>query len=1045
MNFRGAMLVLVVLAWSVAGNAQKTAIHTHENAELLEARELFSLEKFGAAQSLFLKAAQHYAFHDPLRAESEYFAAVCAVELFNKDAEWMLENFISKHPESPFRTPAYFQLGKYNFRKKRYKEVIHWLDEVDVNDLSAEEQDEYHFKKGYSYLESGDPGKASSHLSGLASLDSRYGPPANYYYSHILYTQKKYESALMGFRKLVPDPNFGPIVPYYISHILFLQGKYDEVVVYAPPLLKDTANASRAPEINKILGESFFRTGDYQEAVPYLERYEKLTGVLNRSEWYQLGYCHYKSSNISQAIRCFLKAVDKEDSITQNACYHLGDCYVKQNEKKKAADAFFLAYKSGTDLKIREDALFNYAKLSFETDYNPFNEAIRAFEDYLKDYPTSPRRDEAWSYLVNVYYNVRNYEAALKSLESMQSLPPNLKGVYQKVAYLRGIQVYSDQQYSVAGALFEKSLKYPIDKNYTALARYWKANTAYLMAEISRNTLMLDDAIRQFKDFLFENGSSNTPYFNLVQYDLGYCYLRKSDHENALLSFRKYLASKPTGEDQRLNDATLRTADCYFKKGDHTQAAEMYERSLQMNIAEMDYALYQRGLSLGFSGKQEQKMESLKKLLEQYSGKSVYEAAGMYELAKAYAFKDQYDKAYKLYADLVKAHPASSYVPPSMLQMGNILYKQNDLVKAQAKLEEVIQKFPKTEVAMEAIQTINELCKKKGDMDCLEKMGKIPWANISLSRLDSNAWELCRLAYEDKRFEDARREMSKYIQKYPDGRFILDAYFYKAECEYLANDYTSALGGYQYVTDHLPNKFGNTSLHKAAWIQYKAEKFEEALKFYSLLEQRTELPQQLLDARIGLMRCHAKLLHHQAAVDAAGKVLKTDKVPKDVIGESHMITAKSNLELQLPDAAWTSFQLVIKTAQGERVAEARYYLGYIKWMAGEYKESQKLLFQLINDKPAYGYWNGKAFILIADDYVGLNDLHNAKITLKALIEKSTNPELVAEAQLKLAKVLELEKSLEENNRKKEGDGMRVNFGNSPTPDPLPNDTLKKDQ
>ena len=37
----------------------------------------------------------------------------------------------------------------------------------------------------------------------------------------------------------------------------------------------------------------------------------------------------------------------------------------------------------------REDALFNHAKLAFETDFNPFNDAIAAFEQYLEEYPTA--------------------------------------------------------------------------------------------------------------------------------------------------------------------------------------------------------------------------------------------------------------------------------------------------------------------------------------------------------------------------------------------------------------------------------------------------------------------------------------------------------------------------------------------------------------------------------------------------------------------------------------------------------------------------------
>jgi len=1007
---------------------QKTAIYTNEDASFREGITLYLNEKFGAAQAVFLKAIQNNPDPNSLvRIESEFYSAVCAVELFNKDAEWLLEKFITDHPESQFVIQSYFHLARYSFRKKKYTKVISWLAGVDPADLKPEEQDEYYFKRGYAYFEGFEYSKAQKDLAEVKDKNSRYGPPANYYHSHILYSLKNYESALIGFRKLSKDLNFGPIVPYYISHILFLQKKYDEVVVYAPPLLKDTANSTRTPEILKIIGESFFHTGDFQEAVPYFEKYRAAAGVLSPAEWYQLGYCYYRSSMHKKAVESFLRSVSKDDSVTQNACYHMGDCYVKLGEKQKANDAFFLAYKNGPDKKIREDALFNYAKLSFELSYNPFNEATKAFETYIAEYPNSTRKDEAYGYLVNVYYNNKNYEAALKSLENMKALPPDLKAAYQKIAYLRGAQLFSDQKYQESIKVFTKSLGYQVDKNYTSQSKYWKASATYLLGEKARNTMFLDDAIAQYKDFLFETGASNTAYFNMVQYDLGYCYFRKSDWQNALTAFRKYLASKPVNENARLSDAYFRTADCYFKTGEHLSAAEYYDKGLEMNLAELDYALFQKGIAYGFAGKGEKKIESLLKLLEMYKGKSTYESVAVYELAKAYSLKDENEKALKQYKRLISEFPNSEYVGASMLQSGGILNKQQKYQEALDQLELVIQKFPKTEIGLEAVMTITEICKNKGDMDCLDRLKKIPWANVSLAKLDSSAFSIAKAAFQSEKYADANRELAKYIQKYPDGIFILDAHFYKAECDYIANDYTAALGGYHYVADHLPNKHGTTAVAKAAWIHYKLQEYDNALKYYAMLESRTENPSQLADARIGQMRCNFKLKYYDAAIQYAQLTLKSDKAPKEIFPECHIIIARSALEKDDLDLAWKEFNEVIKTSQGEKAIESKYCLGLIKFKKGEFKESQKILIDLINSKPGYGYWVGKCFILIADDYVGLNDLHNAKITLKTFIEKSTNAELVAEANAKLAIVLELEQEQQNKNKTKEGEGMRILF------------------
>ena len=142
------------------------------------------------------------------------------------------------------------------------------------------------------------------------------------------------------------------------------------------------------------------------------------------------------------------------------------------------------------------------------------------------------------------------------------------------------------------------------------------------------------------------------------------------------------------------------------------------------------------------------------------------------------------------------------------------------------------------------------------------------------------------------------------------------------------------------------------------------------------------------------------------------------------------------------DMAWKEFAEVIKSGTGERPVEAKYLTGEIKFLKGEFKESQKILFELINQKPTYSYWIGKSFILISDNYVGLNDLFNAKFTLNTFIEKSTNEELLKIAREKLAKVLELEKELENKNKRTIEDPFKVEFRNQPVP-VLENDSIQK--
>ena len=101
----------------------------------------------------------------------------------------------------------------------------------------------------------------------IKDIDTKYAAPALYYYSHIAYIQENYETALQGFLKLVDDETFAPVAPYYIAQIYYLQKKFEKVIEFAPPLM-ETVSDKRAPEMAKIIGESYFYLGRYEEAIP---------------------------------------------------------------------------------------------------------------------------------------------------------------------------------------------------------------------------------------------------------------------------------------------------------------------------------------------------------------------------------------------------------------------------------------------------------------------------------------------------------------------------------------------------------------------------------------------------------------------------------------------------------------------------------------------------------------------------------------------------------------------------------------------------------
>ena len=398
--FRKFIPILILSVFAHTIWAQQTAIYNDPDFAYRTGVDLFDKEKYGAAQKQF-----QYIIEDeknPLRQlkiSAEYYDALCAVELFNADAEYKFNEFVRKHPTNSRVNSVQYQLGRLAYRDKKYSTALKYFQQVDVTELGSELLDEYNFKNAYCYFKSKDLEKSKSYFEKVIHGDSKYHSPAKYYLAHVAYVDEDYETALTMFEELAEDPNFSAIVPYYLVQILFVQEKYDEVLEVAPELYEN-ATAKRKPEIARIIGETYYRKDKFKEALPYLYEFHKEVKVnISREDYYAYAFTLYKEGKFIDAITNFQRVTGQKDELAQYAYYYLADCYLKLDQKKFAAKAFHSAWELPFDIEIREDALFNQAQLAYELSYDPYSEAIRALKKYLVSYPNSSRNDEAYNFL----------------------------------------------------------------------------------------------------------------------------------------------------------------------------------------------------------------------------------------------------------------------------------------------------------------------------------------------------------------------------------------------------------------------------------------------------------------------------------------------------------------------------------------------------------------------------------------------------------------------------------------------------------------------
>ncbi len=1012
----GLILGMMFLSFSLIG--QKTASLVHEDRDFRQGMELFEREKYTAAQPYFAEVIKRVPNrHAEMHVDAKYMQALSALRLYHRDTEHLMSNFLKTYPDSKWVTRANFELARYSFQRKKYDTSLEYFDKVAERDVEPEEVTEYRFKKGYAMYQEGRLDDAHKMFYLVKDESSEYQAPAAYYYAHIAYERGNYQVALESMQAIQNDEAFSRIVPYYIAQIYFMQERYDELLEYAPALL-DTARAQKASDIAKLIGVAYFKKEMYAESVPYLEQHYLTSGRRNREDAYQVGYALYRIKEYERALQRFSEVKEEDDLLTQITTYQMADSYLQLNQKQYARSAFEKAAGFDHDRSIKEDALFSYAKLSYELSYDPFHEAIRALQGYLEQYPNSERSEEAYEFLLNIYISTRNYDAALDALSKIENKNFNVQTAYQMVAFNHGVQLFQRRRFKESLIYFAKTSDYPIDPKLNALAVYWMAEANYQLREY-------DDAANFYAGFLKMPGSFTSGVYEKAYYGFGYCQFMQRKYSAAAINLRKYVESaKPS---KRVNDACLRIGDAYLVEKDYPLAVKYYNRALELGQTDNDYALYQLGLTHGLMRNEEQQVAAFRKLSNDYPASPLVVGA-RFQLGNTLMDQGRYAEALSEFEEIISNYSGNTYVRKSLLQKGLIQFRQERFEDALTTFKKVVEEFPTLEDSKEAIARIEDIYVELGRIDEYNSwVGNLTFYDVSTTRLDSITYASAETKYVNEDCDGAIGGFRDYLEKYSGGIFALNANFYMAECLFDKKRFEDALVGYNYVIDQPLNKFSEPALLAASSINYDMERYETALDQYAQLEKVAEFKVNALEALIGQLRANYRLGNYPQALKYADAVINSEGIPDNIVREAWLVKGKVLFDTREWEDARIALEKVQSSSSGPEGAEAKYRLCQISFQQEDYTRAEKEIFELIKEYPGYEFWKIKSLLLLSDVYLAKDDRFQAKAVLENVIRNSGDANLSAEAQNKLDAIVAAEEAEKSTG---EDDAMELEIGGS---------------
>lgn len=999
MNIKYRILfVAAVLALSMGANASRSVFDNAPATLYSEATQFFAGKNYHAA----IRYYKNFLKYSPTDVESgdeririaRQNIALASYYLREADAAQLLTSYAEEFPYTQNTQQLELYLGILDFEHGKYKPALKRFEKIRSEELSDDEFTQLVFYRGFCYVQQNKYEQGAYEFAQiLKQQDCEYTLPSHYYYGYCEFYMKNYSTALEHLLKVKDEADFAATAPYLICQCYYYTGDCEHATVMADSVINASPKNKYVPAMKHILASCQFKDKKHSEALENLLAYKKGNKKLAREDWYMLGISYYNTDNPQKAVECLSKVTNKDDVLTQNSYFHIAMAQLALGDKKKARMAFESASRYNYDKNISCDALYNYALVTYELSYSPFNESVSAFERFLKEYPESEYCSKVYEYLINVYLTTKNYQAAYNSIQKIGAKTDAIREAEERVLFGMGTTQIANRRYAEAASTFQTILSgKSYNEDLTVRSYFWNGECLYRLGKY-------EESVKNLKTYLAKTTSREQEEYGYAHYDLGYDYLKlgnKTESNNWLRKFTMLSGVDP----QMKVDAYNRIGDNYFSERNFKQAGDAYAsaQTVADKVAGADYAMYQTGLIAGLQKNYNEKINVLKNLLAKYP-KSEWADDALYEIANSYVALNENDNAIDTYTKVANSYPKTNpMVRKAKLQIAMLRYNAGNTDAAIAMYKEVATGYPGTEEAQTSIETLETIMvdnNRVAEFTELAKTLNSGKGGVTITvKEDSLTYKAAEKVYFRDNFKEAESSFKAYLEKYPDGKYHSLAAYYLAACMYRQGNMDGALEQYRALLSDSGNPNREETLAKASSICYGKQEWAEALKYYTELEQIGGKDNRI-KAKIGVMRCAYNLQSYQKTISAATDVL-AESGDAEIQLEAKYKRMKSNLALG--NDAMADIKELCKDTRNAYGAEAEALLIQQYYENRNYAQCEKEFFAFVDRGTPHSYYLAKAFITLADCYMAQENWFDAKQYLLSLSQNySPAPQDIQEA------------------------------------------------
>ncbi len=971
------IVLSLFLIISLNSFAQRTVYHNNPDKYFNQGKEFFMEGNYAAAQdilSLYLKEPLVITYQE----EAEYMLAASSFHRGLETAGVDLKAFLDRYPESIHRHQIMFYIGSYHFDKKEWKLAKFWFEKSNLDYLSPSEQEDYSFRMAYTNLQLENTDEADRLFNLLYQNSKRYRSAANFYLGYMAYKKGDFQNALSRFNSLVNDPVYREDASFYAAQSTFFKGDLDAAVNMSKDFLRNFPKSEHSTEINRIIGNSYYRMGQPQMALAFYRPYFDKTDKPLRGDAYFRGLSYEEMGDMNNAIKMFQYSIGIEDALSQNAQLHLGQAYLKTGEKQKAQMAFEAASRMSFDRKVRETALFNYALLVHQTNFSVFSESISLFEKFLQDYPNSTYTDQVNDILAETFLVTKDYNAALSAINRIKNPGRRILEAKQMILFQLGAQKFIDGRLNDAIAYFNDCIGMgQYDNQARSNAFYWRGETNYRIANY-------DKAENDFQLFM-QSADKNNENYELGWYNVGYAQFKQQKYTQALNSFQQYISAENNKNKMEYADALNRVGDGYYFNRDFAQAERYYAQAMNANSEVADYSMFQQAFVMGLQRNFEGKIATLDNMMRRFPSSNYFDDA-LYEKSRALSLLGREQEAINVLNQLITNYPQSSIASEAGIQLGQLYFNIEDYNRSIDAYKQVIKNFPGTGYARTALVSLETVYREMNDISSyVNYTNTLPSdMRISPNRQDSLTYLAAEGVYMKGSKNEAESAMTRYLQNYPNGVYSSDANYYLAILADKKNNTAQAKSYFRKVAESENPKYADEALLYLAADAYNTQNYREALNYYTKLANISRTSTNKSVGLLGRARSLYALNNYNEVIRPVVDLLSIANLSPEVKAEAQYLRAKAYLQTKDADKAMTDLQSLSKETRSVFGAEAQFLLADRYYRFKMYDKAEAQVKNFMQKGTPHSYWLARALIVLSDTYAAKGDNFQARQYLQSL-------------------------------------------------------------